>query len=161
MKSKFNIVDFIIIIVLLAAIVAGCFMFFKYKNNKTSGQSSFAKVEFVIEVNNLDETTVNSFKDAEGKSVIFGETSSGSGTITYVEIVPYKRWVQNSVDGVYMVKEVPGKYTANVTIQSDVEKTSESFTSGEEIICVGKPMSFNSFGVAAEGCYIVDLSEIE
>lgn len=163
MKKKFNIVDVIIIVVVLAVIVAGIFLYFKMKNNNDNAtvQANTAKIEFVIEVNNVTETVANSFKAAEGSAVSFGDTASGAGTITYVEVVPYKKWVENTVDGEYVVSEVPNKYTVNVTIQSDVDKTDTSYTSGNEVICVGKSMSFNSFGVADEGSYIVDLTEIK
>ena len=163
MKKKFNIVDVIIIVVVVAVIVAGCFIYFNFKNsnNNASVRGSTAKIEFVIEVNNVTETVANSFKAAEGSAVSFGDTTSGSGTISFVEIVPFKKWVKNTEDGEYVVSEVPNKYTVNITIQSDVEKTDTSYTSGSEVICVGKSMSFNSFGIAAEGNYIIDLTEIK
>lgn len=163
MKTKFNIVDVIIIVIILAVIATGCFAYFKFanKDNNASVQANTAKIEFVIEVNNLTETAANSFKAAEGSPVSFGETTSGYGTLTYVDVIPYRKWVKNTEDGEVVVSEVPNRYTAKVTIQSDVEKSDTAFTCGSEVITVGKAMPFNSMGVAAEECYIVSLSEVK
>ena len=163
MKTKFNIIDAIIIVVILAVVIAGVFIFLNLKNNDNNASvpSNSAEIKFVIEVNNLSETAANSFKDAVGKDVSFGETASGSGIITNVEIVPYKKWIKNTDEGTFFVSEIPNKYTANVTIKTNVEKTDASFTSGSEVISVGKKMPFNSFGIAAEECFIIDLFEVE
>lgn len=161
MKTKFNIVDIVIIFIIIAAIAVGCLFYFKSSETKVETLKDTTKIQFVIEVKNLTETAANSFKSAEGKSVTFGETASGSGTLVKAEIVDFEKWVTNAEEGTVNIQAVPDRYTARITIESDVTKSDISYTSGSEIICVGKEMPFNSFGVGAEECYIVDLSEIE
>lgn len=163
MKTKFNIVDVIILVVILAVIAAGCFVYINMKNNGQQSASNVntAKLSFTIEVTNLSEDAANFFVGSEEQAVTFGNTSSGSGIIKKIEIVPYEKQTKNYEDGEYYLAEVPGQYNVKVTIESDVVKSSTSYKSGDEVIAVGKQMPFNSNGIASEDGYVVDLSEIK
>lgn len=159
MKTKFNIIDFIILIVIVAIIAVGCLVYFNMTNDKTTVESNTANIEFVVEVRNVSEYVANSF--VVGDSVTFGESTSGSGVISSVEVVPYTKWVKNAEDGEVVISEVPGRYTANVTISTVVDKSNISYTSGSEVVAVGKKMPFNAKGAAFEEGYIINLIEVE
>lgn len=158
MKTKFNIIDAVILIVVIAVIAVGCFIYLNMTDD-TVAVTNTAKIEFKIEVIDLTEDAANSFN--AGDSVTLGETTSGSGVITAVQVTPYKKWVENTEDGEVVISEVPGRYTATVTIASEVSKTDTAYTSGSEEISVGKKMPFNAKGAASEESYIVDLYEVK
>lgn len=159
MKTKFNIIDAIILIVIVLIIAVGCIVYFNMTNDDAVVESNTTKVEFVVEVKDISNDVANSFN--VGDTVTFGESTSGSGYISMVEVVPFTKWVDNVEDGEVVISEVPNRYTANVTISSDVSKTNIAYTSGSEIIAVGKKMPFNAKGAAFEEGYIVNLNEVK
>ena len=160
MKTKFNIIDVIIIVAIVLIIVAGCFFYFNM-NKDSAADADTVKINFVLEVNNLTETSAISFENSVGDAVTLGATSSGSGVIKKAEKTGYKKWVKNVQDGEVVLSEVPDRYTVRLTIESDVVKSGTAFTTGNETIAVGKAMPFNANGVASEDCYIVDLIEVK
>ena len=159
MKPKFNIIDAVILVVAVLIIAVGCFVYFNMTKDDAVVNTDTTKILFIVEVKDLSEDAANSFK--VGDSVTLGETTSGTGVISNVEIVPFKKWVNNTEDGEVVISEVPGRYTANVTITSDVSKSNIAYTSGSEEIAVGSKMPFNAKGAASENGYIVDLYELE
>ena len=163
MKTKFNIIDVIIIFIVIVAIAVGCFFYFKSNNTKnTDVVSNTTKIRFVIEVKDLSETAAKSFEKSKYHSVTFGETATGSGKIVNIQISDYEKWVKNTEEGTINIQKVPDRYTVKVTIESDVIKSDTAYTSGSESICVGREMPFNSYGAGAEeGCYIINLSEVK
>ena len=162
MKTKFNIVDVVIIFIVIAAIAVGCYLYFKPTETKSDVVENTTKIRFVVEVKNLNETTANSFKKAVGTEVTFGETTTGKGVVYDVEVDDYEKWVTNLEEGTISIQKIPGKYTVRVTIESDVIKSDTAYTSDKETISVGREMPFNAFGAGAEeGCYIIDLFEVK
>ena len=161
MKTKFNIIDAIIALIIVIAIVICGFVFFKFANKDSVAVDNTTKINFIVEINNLTEESANNFKTAVGKTATFGPTASGRGIVSNVEIVPFKRWTKNINDGKIIITEVPNRYTANVTIESYVVKTDISYTSGSEVVAVGKEMPFNAKGAASENGYIINLYEVK
>jgi len=159
MKPKFNIVDGIILVVVILIIAVGCFIYFNMTKDDNVVEADTTKIEYVIEIKDLSEEAANSFN--VGDSVTLGESTSGSGKITAVEVVPFIKWVENAEKGEVVISEVPGRYTANVTITSEVAKSNIAYTTGSEEIAVGKKMPFNAKGAASEDGYIVNLYEVK
>lgn len=157
-KTKFNVIDVLILILVVFVVLAGLYVYYDRTHGDEKIQNT-QNVSFTIEVNGLSYDAANSFK--VGDTVTLGETTSGSGKITNVDIVDYERVSVDSEDGKYILANVPNEYTARVTILFEAEKTSDSYMSGSEIIAVGREMPFNGKGVAASDCYIVDLEEIK
>lgn len=161
MKTKFNIIDVVIAIVLVIVIAVCGVIGYKFINKDSVAVSNTTKIRFTVEVNNLTADAGESFVNTVGNSVTFGPTASGMGTVTNVEVVPYRRWLRDTEKGEVVISEVPDKFTANVTIESDVVKSDISYTSGSETVAVGKSMPFNAKGAASENGYIVDLYEVK
>lgn len=163
MKKKFNIIDGIILVIILAVIATGCVLYFKLTGSEQPSESQVntVKLSFTVEVNNLSEDAADFLSSAEGQAVNFGKTSTGSGVISKVEIIPYKKITDDLVNGEKHITEVPGKYSARVIIISDVVKSDISYSSGDEVIAVGQLMPFNSNGVASEDSFIIDLAEVK
>lgn len=156
-KRKLNVVDWIIILLVVAALcVAG---YFYVAGRPAEAVADTVKIDFTVMVTNLPQETAESFKI--GDYVSFGESTSGSGVISNVEITPYTKLTENKKDGKFVWSGVPEKYTAYVTISSEVTKTEYDYTSGSEVVAVGKKMPFNSVGAASESSYVVNLTEAE
>ena len=158
-NKKFNIIDVIIILVVLAIICVGVYVYFTKFAKSDVVNTNTADIRFTIEVNGISEDAANSFNI--GDSVTFGETTSGRGIIENVEVVNYRMITKNTKDGTIAWADVPDEYTARVTITSTVTKSETAYTSGNETIAVGREMPFNAKGAAAEDCYIIDLSEVK
>lgn len=155
---KFNVIDVLILVLAVLVVLAGVYVYYDRTHSDVSSQNS-ANVSFTIEINGLSYDAANSFK--VGDAVTLGETTSGSGKITNVEVVDYEKVSVDSKDGKYILTKIPDEYTARVTILSEVVKSDESYKSGSEIIAVGREMPFNGKGAAASDCYIVDLAEVK
>ncbi len=158
MKNKrFNIIDFVIVFVVVAALCVGGYIYVSSSNSEVA--NDVETIEFTIMVTEVSEDIANSFK--VGSPVSFGESSSGSGVISDVVVEPYKELGKNIKDGDFVWSEAPELYTAFVTIRSDVVKSEYDYTSGRETVAIGRKMPFNAVGAASEVSYIVDLSEVE
>ena len=159
-NKKFNIIDLLILLLIVAVICAGVFAYmYFFKSSDNSTDTNTTNIQFTIEVSGITEDAANSFKT--GDSVTLGESASGSGVIALTEVLPFKMVTTNTEDGIYQWTEMPGEYTARVTIRSNVIKTDTAYTTGSEVIAVGKEMPFNARGAASEKCYIVDLIEVK
>lgn len=161
MKTKFNIIDVVIAIVLVVIIAVCGVIGYKFINKDSVAVSNTTKIKFTVEVNNLTAESAESFENTVGNLATFGPTASGIGTVTDVEVVPYRRWTRDTQKGEVVISEVPDRFTANVTIESDVAKSDISYTSGSETVAVGKAMPFNAKGAASENGFIVDLYEVK
>lgn len=159
-NKKFNIIDLLIILLIVAVICAGVFAYmYFFKSSDNSVNTNTVNIQFTIEVNGITEDAANSFK--VGDSVTLGASASGSGVIKNTEVKEYRMITSNEEDGTYQWTGVPGEYTALVTVESNVVKTDTAYTTGSEVISVGKQMPFNARGAASEKCYIVDLNEVK
>ena len=158
-NKKLNIIDVTIIIVVLAIICVGVYVYFTKFAKQDVVNTNTADIRFTIEVNGISEEAANSFNI--GDSVTLGETTSGRGVIENVEVVNYRIVTKNTKDGTITWADVPGEYTALVTIASTVAKSDTAYTSGNETLAVGREMPFNAKGAAAEKCYIIDLTEVK
>lgn len=156
-KRKLNIIDWIIILLVVAALfVAG---YFYVSRQPSDVAADTVKIDFTVMVTNLPQETAESFKI--GDCVSFGESTSGSGVISNVEITPYTKLTKNKNDGKFVWSNFPEKYTAYVTVSSDVTKTEYDYISGSEVVAVGKKMPINSVGAASESSYVVNITEAE
>lgn len=159
MKKKFNIVDVVIILLIVFAVVAGA-VYFKSINSKDNNMANDTiKLNFVIEVNNLTENMANAYK--EGQKILFNDYGDCEGIIKKVEVLPYKIWTKNTKIGEVLITEIPGKYTAQITVETDAVKTDNEFICKKDRINIGKSIPFKVKGAAAESCYIIDLYEVE
>ena len=158
-NKKFNIIDLLIILLVVAVICAGVFAYMYFFKSSDNVNTNMAKIQYTIEVNGITEDAANSFNT--GDSVTLGASASGSGVIVKTEVEEYKMITTNAEDGAYQWMVVPGEYTALVTVESTVAKTDTAYTTGSEVIAVGKHMPFNARGAACEKCYIVDLTEVK
>lgn len=158
-NKKLNIIDVTIILVVLAIICVGVYVYFTKFSKSDVTSTNTADIRFTIEVNGISEEAANSFNI--GDNVTLGETTSGRGVIENVEVLNNRIVAKNTKDGTITWADVPDEYTARVTIASTVTKSDTAYTSGSETIAVGREMPFNAKGAAAEECYIVDLIEVK
>lgn len=156
-KRKLNIIDVIIIVLIIAVVCIGGYIYVSSTPETIAADTE--TFEFTVMITDLPQEPANSFK--AGDNVTFGESTSGSGVIENVEVVPYKKLSENKDDGTYIWSEVPDKYTAYVTIKTDVKRTDYDFTSGSESIAIGKKMPINAVGAASENGFVVNLKEAE
>ena len=166
MKRKFNIIDVIIILVVIVAIaVASGFLYFKTRTAEDEAaetahtKDNEIKLAFVIEINNISETMSTAYE--VGRKVMFDSYGNCEGVIRDIEIVPYRMWTWNTEDGEVLINDVPDKYTARITIETDVIKEENKYNCSGERISIGKSVPFKTKGAAVEKCYIVDLYEVK
>lgn len=158
-NKKFNIIDLLIVLLVIAVICAGVFAYMYFFKASEDVSTNTANIQFTIEVSGITEDAANSFK--VGDTVTLGASASGSGVIKKTEVQKYRMVTSDEENGTYLWSEVPGEYVALVTIESNVVKTDTAYTTGSEVVAVGKEMPFNARGAASEKCYIVDLTEVK
>lgn len=162
MNRKFNIIDFIIIFFIIVAIILVGLFYFNITKDKGASimdEQPKTKLNFTVEVTNITENIAQMYK--EGQTVKFDNYGKCEGVIQKVVIEPYKIWTKNTEIGEFLITEVPNKYVAKITIQTDVTKEENKYSCQEERISIGKSLPLKTKGVACESCYIVDLYEVE
>lgn len=158
-NKKFNIIDLIIVLLVVSVICAGGFAYMYFFKSSDNVDANTAKIQYTIEVNGITEEAANSFR--AGDSVTLGVSASGSGVIVKTEVKNYEKITTDTDTGRHILTEVPEEFTASVTIESTVSKSDTAYTTGSEVIAVGKEMPFNARGAASEKCYIIDLTEVK
>lgn len=157
-KTKFNVLDVVIVLVILAIVCVGGYVFMKQRGGTSvSGQQT--KLHFTVEVTNISKSMAEAFH--VGDSVVFGTTNSDRGVIYDVKIEPYRKLTNNIEDGSHSLQVVEGQYTALVTIETMVQESDEAYINATEELAIGLKMPINAKGAAAPGGFIVGMEEVE
>ena len=122
LKKKFNIIDFLLIVLILAALISVLL-----RNDVTSklnvGQK-MTDVEYTFLVENIRDTSCDKF--AEGKEFLLQSNDESIGTLTSYEILPYEQFMELS-NGEIVKSAVPNRYTLKGTLKTQVQKNSDGF----------------------------------
>ena len=154
-KAKFNLLDALIIILMLALIGAVIYgLFGGFRNTESEGPSEFT---FDVKISNVKETALSLI--AEGMAVKDSVTGEAIGTIVSVraEKARYYGGVQMNENGVYslVVSNYPDEYDVYVTISASAEKDDRDiFYVGDIRMLVGETVHFQVRSFAAVS-YIV------
>ena len=128
-----NIID-ILIVVAVIGVLLGIFVRFGLTND--SGMGNLCTIEYTVKVSNVRMYTIEAL---EKRGDVFAEKSNTKiGEIIDLKVEPYKEDVV-TFDGKRNLFEKPDRYTAYVTIRSEVTEHQDAFyNEDKEAIGVGR-----------------------
>ncbi len=122
LKKKFNIIDFLLIVLIIAALISVLL-----RNDVTStlnvGQK-MTDVEFTFIVENIRDISCDKF--AEGKEFLLQSNDKSIGTLTSYEVLPYEQFMELS-SGEIVKSQVPNRYTLKGTVKTQVYKGEDGY----------------------------------
>lgn len=137
-QVRFNFVDAVIILLVLALIAAGAYKLL-FVNRALALQNS--QIEFKVFVEEVRMPTVESI--IEGQPVRDVQTNTPLGTVKGVEAAPYQEAVP-TWDGKVVMADVPEKYNVIITMESPAIVTDNNIMIGNKEIKIGAQISVKS-----------------
>lgn len=146
-KIKFNILDVLIILVLIAAVaVFSYFAMGKWESNNAAGGE---KLRYTIEFQNVNPDYAAAFEKGGNVSEIRKGGKLGTVVAAYKE--PTKVIAENLAQGTYVETELEDEYTVRVTIESEYTESDSGFKINDLDLKVGKKIAVRTEYIAAEG----------
>lgn len=153
MKKNFNSVDYIIILFLCLAVIGGGWYLYKNSSAKKTTASNH-KITFSIEVTKKKFNVCSSY--TVGSAVTFGTSSTGTGTVTDVEIYESETIQADILAGEFVKSKAYDYYDAVITVECMGEVSDGYIRCHEESLPVGKEIVFQGNGFVGKG-YIVNV----
>lgn len=161
-KTKFNLMDCLIILVVIAFIAGGVYILGNLKGSGASSGAQAATIRYTIELAKEDEQILNLFIAAaeRGDSCYVGEKERAEAVIKEVTYTPAKLMTNNARTGETFWADIPDKYAINVTLESVGVETESSITAGSgAALKVGVETSVKGKGYAGYG-FITSLETV-
>lgn len=161
-KVKFNVVDIIIILAVIAVAVVGVFYMKGLFGGGSSDSSSSARevtatyqVEFTGKEQRLTELP------KVGDSVNVGVKEKAPAKVIDVQINPARKVTYDvRGDGKAQWTEIPNQYDVLLTLESDAVESKSSISASGVVLRVGEEAVVRGKGYSAEG-YILNLNTTE
>ncbi len=140
-KVRFNAVDVVIILLVLALIAAGLYLFvLRDRGTDAVTGSETSRIEYVVEIKKVEEqyagavTAGQSVEDAVWRHMI--------GTVVGVEVTDYAESLFDNETNTEKTAYLDGYVNMKITIEADAVETDAHFTVNGTVICVGELYSF-------------------
>lgn len=154
-KGKFNIID-LIVIILLVAVAAGICV--RYGSSVTTAVKSDEEFEYVVKVDSVRDFTIEAL-EKKGK-VTDKNSTLDLGEIVDVRVEPTE-YRSTTADGRIVFAEQPERYTAYVTIRTRGKESDNSYiTADSNELSVGRNTEIYSKYVHTSGD-IMSVTKIE
>ncbi len=158
MKKRFNIVDALLILLIVAA-VAVCLMFLRSRGSVGAAEST--KVHFTVELRRVSREMIDRVEAAGIGSSVYRSTDSGYlGTLENISYQTHVETEYASALGEYAQYEVSDRYLLYLDIVGDGTQSATDFSVNGEVIKIGQAMSVKGKGYASSG-YVVGISTDE
>ena len=151
--KKFNFLDVIILVVVVAAAIVGIGML-----RDASGAGQSAKVVYTVEDADAPLELVQAVQ--VGDRVNIGVNGVDSSVVTDVQYRPAEKVVFDSLAGNYVKTELPDKYELQVTCQAEAAVSDMSISAGNTPVRVGAEFSVKGRGYAVIG-YVIQSELVE
>ena len=155
-KVRFNIMDALILLTVLAVIAVLLYVFvFSETNDGLTGETDAYKLTYVVEAVKLREEFAELV--TPGTPVIESAKKLPIGTVTAVEVLPYQHMATNLTDGSLALTSVDDACNLYITIEADATLNGISYSIGGYEICVGSHLYLSFADLVCEG-YCISLS---
>ncbi len=130
-RRKFNIIDFLILLIIFAVISASIYAIVSWSNIKSLWSTSTVELQYTVELRGVDKAFINNIK--AGDAVTDAVSKNQLGTVDRVDSVKYtvfdyvKKEIPSedgktsTVNYEGVLSEYPDKYTVTVYISSTAE----------------------------------------
>lgn len=135
-KTKFNFIDLIILLIILAAVFILLYVFVLSGKETSLTDTETVTIEYVVEIQNLDSNLCD--YAAKGDNVQDAIKRRGLGTVTGIEKKPYRKLTYNYTDNCETSSEVPEKSVLLLTIEAEAVETDRSFSVNDCPVRVGE-----------------------
>ena len=154
-KVKFNIIDFLIVLVVVLVAVAGVYIL--GNKSETVVSSEKTKVYVTIEELSVDEATKNFYMESakEGDNITMGIREKTTGILRKIEAVPATDNYNNPETGEIEVLKKADRYDLKFTFETEFEETDRDFLIGTDKIKIGKELNFSGKGYSGYGNVVV------
>ncbi len=154
-KPKFNIIDFLIIVLIIAVGFLGFYILGNKSGTVTN--TNTAKVLVTIEEADIDEETVNFYLESAkvGTSLNMGIREKVAGTLKEVKAVPKTKSYTNPVTGQKEIADEIGRYNMLFTIEAELTENDKDFLIGTDKIKIGKELNFVGKGFSGYGHVVI------
>ena len=148
-KSKFTVIDAVIIVVVLAAIAIGAKILLPRFLTTTDTRTVSCKVllsdkEYALaEAMQVGDRVTMSYKEKDG------------GVITGIEVTPTRKTVFDSISGEYISQDIEDKCDIYVTLDVEAQVSDTAIKSGGVVLQVGSETPIRGKGYASSGYMIV------
>lgn len=153
MKKKFNIIDAILILLLVAA-VAVCLLFLRSRGTISEEQTS--PMSFIVEMKDVKQGTIDAVEAAGiGSNVYRSTDGTYFGTLTGIAYAPYTKTEYNESLGKYVTFEIADAYTLELEVTGSGVETARDITVGGIPVKIGQETFLKGKGYAGKGYIIV------
>ncbi len=149
-KSKFTIIDAVIIVVVLAVLAVGV----KILKPDLFAENEKGEVAFTVLVSKCDEGTGDIIKPGDEVSISFSEQAYA--TVVGVSEEPCEESEFFEPKGMYMTHRIEGKSDLKILLKCPVSISDTKIANGEVPIRVGVEMPVRGKGYTVKG-YVVEL----
>ncbi len=154
-KFRFNAVDAIIILAIVAVVCAAVLIFGMLGED---GQDNTVKVEYVVQISQVRGEISDKIK--VGDTLIDSASKYSLGTVKSVEKLPYTEAVFSESEGNEVMAEYPEHYFVRVTVTADAAYNGSYYSIGGFRIATGVKIYTRFPDFLGEG-YCISLHEIE
>ncbi|MCL2396823.1 MAG: DUF4330 domain-containing protein [Defluviitaleaceae bacterium] len=142
-KPRFNIIDAVVILAIIAVIAAGIWYFSTARGGDQVG------VYFVVEFRGR----MPGFEDniAVGGEIRDSIRNVLLGRVVYVDVQPATQTTFDNETGVFMLADLPDRYDVYVTIRGNGTENNSEIRSEGELVRIGQEMFLRGRGYAGIG----------
>lgn len=151
-KSKWTIIDTVIVII-VAAVLAVAWMIF---GPSLTEPSSNEKVVFTVMIQDREKGLAAAM--SAGDNVTLSLTEKDGGVVKSVRTEPTVVMVYDSIDGIYRNEVNDEREDIYIEIEADCKVSDKSITTGDTDIKVGADIPVRGKGYAANG-YIIGIED--
>lgn len=158
-RGRFNLIDFLIILVLVAVIALLVNSFFPTSFLKKITSDKTLEIQYAIEVQGVEEAYLQNI--SENDIVLDSVSKSNIGTVTAVDYsTQYTELVCNEADNSGVLSPVVGKYNVIITVSATAQyKEGEGYMVNGTRIAVGEKISARFPNYVCEGyCISIPLN---
>lgn len=155
-KGKFNLIDFLLIVIILAVIASLVYVFLPYSFVKNITADETLEIQYTLELTGIDEEYLESIK--ENDIVLDSVSKSNIGTVAAVDYsIQYTELVYNETEKVGLLSPVAGKYNVVVTVSATARyEEGEGYSVNGTRIAVGEKINARFPNYICE-CYCISV----
>ncbi|MBE7032308.1 MAG: DUF4330 domain-containing protein [Ruminococcaceae bacterium] len=159
-KPKFNIIDGLIVLLVVAIIAAGIYLL-SGNNTVDSPETQNTTAVFQLQLTRADESLYNKFLAAldTQETVWIGVKERFPGKIEILEKSPSSRITTNTQTGKAVLAEDPNLFDLTIHISTPVLETPSGITASGTPIRVGEEVAVRGKGFAGYG-FVIDLKTV-
>lgn len=160
-KPKFNLLDGIIVLLIVAIAAAGVFLLAGRGDGNGTIDTQNTTAVFSVQFTKVDASVYDKFKAAmeSGESVWIGIKEQFEGKIEIVECGPSTKLTTNLYSGKAYLAEDPTTYDVTVTVNAPAVETDSAILASGTAIRVGEETSVRGKGFAGFG-FVTDLKTV-